>query len=433
MNDKADKLREQLDATLRRNSLDHCVKCNICETVCPVQGVTALFAGPKYSGPQSERYRAGDSVDDSIDYCSSCGTCTVSCPQGVQVSEIISLAKAVKRAEEGVPLRDRLLTQTTFMGKMMTPFAPIANAALDVRPIRKVMEATVGISADAPMPPAQKQSLRGWLKKRPARSKPATKGSVVFFHGCAGGYFEVESSKCSIEVLEHLGYDVIVPEQGCCGLAAQSNGLFDQASKSVLALARSLAEVGAELPVVSNAGSCVGMLKHEAHHYLGISDPVLDDVSVRSYDISEFLLEKIDAGEIELGELRPIEMTMPYHQPCQVRSQGMGAPASQLLRLIPGMNVVDSNATCCGMAGTYALKKEKNAIARDVGKPLFEMIERTNEGLVACDTETCRWQIQKETQVETVHPIMLLHRALGLGNTKTLPRNEQASLFARSE
>jgi glycerol-3-phosphate dehydrogenase subunit C len=38
-----------------RGSLDHCVKCTICETQCPVSNVTPLFLGPKYTGPQAER------------------------------------------------------------------------------------------------------------------------------------------------------------------------------------------------------------------------------------------------------------------------------------------------------------------------------------------------------------------------------------------
>jgi len=43
-------------------------------------------------------------------------------------------------------------------------------------------------------------------------------------------------------------------------------------------------------------------------------------------------------------------------------------------------------------------------------------VERTNEGLVAWDTEPCRWQIQNSTKVTAVHPIMLVHQALGLSD-----------------
>ena len=38
-------------------SLDQCIKCNICTTVCPVSGVTDLFPGPKYEAPQAGRFR----------------------------------------------------------------------------------------------------------------------------------------------------------------------------------------------------------------------------------------------------------------------------------------------------------------------------------------------------------------------------------------
>ena len=49
-----------LGTLLMRESLDHCVKCTICETFCPVSNVTPLFPGPKYVGPQAERFRVRD-------------------------------------------------------------------------------------------------------------------------------------------------------------------------------------------------------------------------------------------------------------------------------------------------------------------------------------------------------------------------------------
>ena len=75
-----------------RASLDHCVKCTICETQCPVARVTDMFSGPKYVGPQAERFRDGESVDHTLDYCSGCGICTWACPQGVKINEINSIA-----------------------------------------------------------------------------------------------------------------------------------------------------------------------------------------------------------------------------------------------------------------------------------------------------------------------------------------------------
>jgi glycerol-3-phosphate dehydrogenase subunit C len=397
---------------LSRASLDACVKCTICETACPVSAVTPLFSGPKFVGPQAERFRNGESVDHSLDYCSSCGACTLACPQGVQIAELNSQARAVMKADH-MPVRDQLITRTTLMGMMMTPVAPIANAALHNKPIRTIVEKVIGIHRDAPMPPAQTQTLQGWLKKRKAPAKAATRGPVVFFHGCAGGYFEVETSRKSIEVLEYLGYEVIVPKQGCCGLAQQSNGLFDQASAAVLKLCDELRSGGKGLTIISSSGSCTGMLKHEAHEIMGVSDDKLKDVATRIRDIMEFLLDLHDAGELPT-DFKPIEMTVPYHAPCQLKSQGMGQPAVEVLNLIPGLTVVESGAVCCGIAGTYGLKKEKYEVAQAVGKPLFDMVKRTNPDLALCDTETCRWQIEQSSGVKTEHPIWMVHRSYGL-------------------
>ena len=86
-----------LIATLMRDSLDHCVKCTICEAYCPVSNVTPLFPGPKYVGPQAERFRVDGepSPDASLDYCSGCGICTQVCPQGVHIAEINTQARAI--------------------------------------------------------------------------------------------------------------------------------------------------------------------------------------------------------------------------------------------------------------------------------------------------------------------------------------------------
>jgi len=97
----------------------------------------------------------------------------------------------------------------------------------------------------------------------------------------------------------------------------------------------------------------------------------------------------------------------------------MGMPAVRLLELIPGLTVVESGQACCGIAGTYGLKREKYDVAQAVGQPLFDMVVATNRNIAVCDTETCRWQITKATGVPAVHPISLIHQAYGLGPALT--------------
>jgi len=398
---------------LMRGTLDHCVKCTICETYCPVSNVTPLFPGPKYVGPQAERFRTDEpSPDASLDYCSSCGICTQVCPQGVHIAEINSQARAKLKERDGVKLRDRLIARPTLAGRLGTPVAPLANAALRSRPLRKVGERVLGIHADAPVPAYAGRTFQGWAKRHP---QPAAAKRVALFHGCGANYYEPGVAEKLVAILEHNGFAVDVPKQDCCGLPLQSNGLFDDARGYAHRLAERLAPFArAGYDIVGPSTSCTLMLKREAREILAMQDdPELRAVSERVYDISEFLLALHDRGELRT-DFRPVPETIVYHAPCQQQGHGIGKPALELFALVPGLEVIESEARCCGVAGTYGLKREKYAIAMDVGAGLFEQVRTEAQGLAACDSETCRWQIQHATGVRTVHPLELLHRAYGL-------------------
>jgi glycerol-3-phosphate dehydrogenase subunit C len=404
-----------------RGSLDHCVKCTICETACPVSNVTPLFPGPKYAGPQSERYRVADepSVDSSVDYCSGCGICSMVCPQGVKIAEINAQARDKLKRQKGIPLRDRIITRPTWLGRAGTPAAPIANLSLRVRPLRVLAEKTLGVHREAPVPKFAGRRFSRWMR---GSQTPATGRRIVYFHGCGTEYYEPWEGQKVVEILEHNGFAVEAPKQDCCGLPLQSSGLFDDARHVVLRLARALAphvRDDADTLIVGNATSCTLMLKREAREILGLEDdPDLRLVSERTYDICELLLELHHRGELRT-DFQPVSETVAYHAPCQQQGHWIGKPALELLALIPGLEVREMNARCCGIAGTYGLKAEKYEIARDVGQSLFDQVLASGASSVACDSETCRWQITHGTQRPSVHPIDFLHRAYGLDRGAT--------------
>jgi glycerol-3-phosphate dehydrogenase subunit C len=397
-----------------RSSLDHCVKCTICETVCPVSNVTPLFPGPKYAGPQAERYRAlaQPPAESSVDYCSGCGLCTQACPQGVKIAELNAHARYALKQRTGVPLRDRLIARPTVIGRLGTPVAPLANASLRARPVRVLAERLLGIHRDAALPKFAGRTFHRWAKNHRG---PVNGTKIVYFHGCGTDYYEPDVGAKVVAVLEHSGYRVEVPKQDCCGLPLQSNGLFEDARKYVLRLARALAPHARDgTLIVGNATSCTVMLKREAREILGLEDdPDLALVSSHTYDVCELLLEMHDRGELPT-DFKPVNEVVAYHAPCQLRGHWMGTPAIELLALIPGLEVRELDAHCCGIAGTYGLKREKYRIGMDAGADLFDQIRTSGAQLVACDSETCRWQIEHATNRPSVHPIELLHRAYRL-------------------
>ena len=122
------------------------------------------------------------------------------------------------------------------------------------------------------------------------------------------------------------------------------------------------------------------MLKREAREILGLEDdPDLKLVSERTYDICELLLELHDRGELRT-DFQPVNETVAYHAPCQQQGHWIGKPALELLALIPGLEVREMNARCCGIAGTYGLKAEKYEIAMAVGRDLFDQVRSLRSG-----------------------------------------------------
>jgi glycerol-3-phosphate dehydrogenase subunit C len=401
---------------LMRGSLDHCVKCTICETFCPVSNVTSKFPGPKYVGPQAERFRVRDeeSPDDSLDYCSGCGICTQVCPQGVHIAEINTQARAKLRERTGFKLRDRLIARPDVLGRLGTPAAPVANWTLNHRLTRLIADRALGIDRRAAVPDFAGWTLQGWARKH---TSPPAQRRVAYFTGCGANWYEPGMGSRTVELLEHLGCQVDVPRgQSCCGLPLQSNGMFDAARRYTRRMAKALAPAArAGIDIVGTSTSCTLMLKREAREILELEDDAdLRVVSDNIHDICEYLLMLHDRGELRT-DFRELPLTVTYHAPCQQQGHGIGKPALELMALVPGLRVIESDSTCCGVAGTYGLKNEKYQIAMDVGAGLFAQIEAVKSDLAVCDSETCRWHIEKATGVETVHPVDILYRAAGLG------------------
>jgi glycerol-3-phosphate dehydrogenase subunit C len=397
---------------------DHCLKCNVCTQACPVAAVTPLFPGPKTVGPQAQRFRDPDlpSPDGSLDYCSSCGICTLVCPHGVRVMEINTQAKAKKVESEGLTLRAWILGRNAWWGVLGTPFAPILNWLFSFGPFRYTLEKTLGMSRRGPFPRWAGYTFRGWWRRR-ENPMPADAPPVVYFHGCSTNAYEPDIGKLAVQVLEHNGFRVIVPDQGCCGLPMQSNGDFKGARRLARKNTRALADYARQgIPIVGTSASCMMALKSDYQHILGLDDDGTQALAAGVYDICEFLAALHVEGRLKT-DFRPIDGIVgpiPYHAPCQLKAHGVGRPALDVLDLIPGLRAVEMDVDCCGIAGTYGYKAEKRQIAEDVGRSLFDRIKRSGAPLAVCDTETCRWQIAQMTGVRVVHPIELLARSYGI-------------------
>jgi len=336
----------------------------------------------------------------------------------VKIAELNSRARA--RLVEGgkvslrLRLRNNLVARPELLGKIAHPVSPLANTALKLKSARWFAEFALAIHHSAPLPSFSQQTFHSWFNRHPRPSGATRK--VVYFHGCSTQYYEPRVGRAAVRVLEANGFEVIVPPQNCCGLPLLSNGEFTAARRYHRSNLRHLvgyARLG--IPIVGTSTSCTLTLKEEAPELLDMHDPDSQLLAESTFDFNEFLMLLYDEGSLNLGFM-PLPLTLGYHVPCQYRAHRLGKPGLQVLSLIPELKLIDSQAACCGIAGTYGYKEEKYAVAMDVGKPLFEFIasEVGESPVVICDSETCRWQITHATGKPAIHPVELLAKSYGL-------------------
>jgi glycerol-3-phosphate dehydrogenase subunit C len=339
----------------------------------------------------------------------------------VKIAEVNARARAEMVAQGKIGLKNRvrnnLLARSELLGILANPVAPLANTLLSNPLVRAVTEAALGIHHEAPLPSFSKQRFTDWFKHRDESMNPTDK--VVYFHGCSTQYYEPRVGKAAVQVLEANGFEVVVPPQNCCGLPLLSNGEFPAARRYHQSNVRSLVEyVRQGIPILGTSTSCILTLKEEAPELLEMFDQETRLVAENTYDLSEFLLMLLDRGKLagvdgKQPAFKPLPLTLAYHAPCQYRAHRLGKPSLEVLGLIPELEIIDSQAPCCGIAGTYGYKKEKYQVAMDVGQALFDFVRGIPGPLAVCDSETCRWQITHGTGIPSLHPVELLAAAYG--------------------
>lgn len=386
---------------------DQCIKCGICTEYCPVARVTGDFLGPKQAGPDAQRFRRPQdpSADLWVGLCIGCGKCDLVCPAGVNVSELTLMAKAKAAGEKGFNLRDWLLGHTHLFGSVAVSLASLTNKALRSPLLRWFSDRFLAIDRRTLLPAYERETFRQWFRGHPSRGEK----KVAYFYGCYTNTNEIDVGIAVVEVLEKNGFEVIIPEQDCCGMPSLGQGDIESARTLGTRTVRSLARVvDAGYDILFSSATCGHMIRCEYPEFFNIEGA--DRVAERIFDVCEYLMMLHEKGEMNT-DFEPRKDRLPYHVPCHLRSMGIGFPALDLLHLIPGLEVEDIDAGCCGLGGTYGFKKETYDVSVAIGQNLVRALKEFGSPVVVSDCEGCRMQIRHLTGLKAVHPLELLRDA----------------------
>ncbi|MBQ7772175.1 MAG: anaerobic glycerol-3-phosphate dehydrogenase subunit C [Bacteroidales bacterium] len=403
------------EKNISENNFEQCIKCTVCTVYCPVVPVNPLYPGPKQAGPDGERLRLkkGLFFDDTLKYCLNCKRCEVACPSGVRIGDIIQAAR-IKHNTQPPKLRDMILASTDIMGSLATTVAPVVNFTLGLQPTKVVMDGVLKVDKHRTFPKYASQTFERWFRKNVQTFQDSFKRHVSMFHGCYVNYNYPQLGKDLVSVMNALGYGVhLLEKEKCCGTALISNGMIDQAKKNaklnVENIRKSVNE--RQMPVIATSSSCTFTIRDEYPHLLGI-----ENADVRDYMelATRFIYRLIDQNKVKLVFKKDYKAKVAYHTPCHMERLGWGIFSTELLKMIPGVELTILDSNCCGIAGTYGFKKENYEVSQAIGKPLFDQIGSINPDYVACDCETCKWQIEMSTGKTVKNPISVLAEALDL-------------------
>jgi glycerol-3-phosphate dehydrogenase subunit C len=166
-----------------------------------------------------------------------------------------------------------------------------------------------------------------------------------------------------------------------------------------------------QMPVISTSSSCTFTMRDEYPHLLGVKN---EDVRDYIELATRFIYKLIDQDKVKLVFKKGYKAKVAYHTPCHMERLGWGIFSTELIKMIPGVELTVLDSNCCGIAGTYGFKKENYEVSQAIGKPLFDQIAKLKPDYVACDCETCKWQIEMSTGKEVKNPISILAEALDL-------------------
>ncbi|MBR5139137.1 MAG: anaerobic glycerol-3-phosphate dehydrogenase subunit C [Alistipes sp.] len=394
-------------------NFEQCIKCTVCTVYCPVAAVNPLYPGPKQAGPDGERLRLKrpEFFDESLKWCLNCKRCEVACPSNVRIGDIIQAAR-IKHSKKKPGLREYMLANTDFMGTMASPLAPVVNMAVGLKPVKYVMDKTIGIDHRRMFPKYAFGTFESWLKRRSKKQAKFAR-QVSYFHGCYVNYNNPQLGKDFVKIMNALGVGVqLLEKEKCCGVALISNGLIDQAKRqgdvNISSIRRSV--VDNKIPVVGTSSTCTFTLRDEYPHLLGIENgDVRDSIELAT----RYIYRMLSSGDVKLRFKKDApKLRVAYHTACHMEKLGWAYYSIELLRMIPSVELIELDSQCCGIGGTYGFKKENYATSQSVGESLFRKIEASGCDIVSTDCETCKWQIEMSTSKEVIHPLSILAQAL---------------------
>src|SRR6478736_8750162 len=344
-------------------------------TMCPSYMVTCEEAHSTRGRANALRLamngRLGDAklsdagVHEVLDLCLECRACKSECPVGVDMARYKSEFLAGYWDRHGLSAKARAFGSAHFTAALGSFFAPLSNRLASSGMGKRIAEQTIGLDPRRTLP----QWTRRTLRSQAARRDRQPIGALLFADTFTN-YSEPEIGLAAIDVLDAAGIDTGLAPNVCCGRPLISQGRLAEARRLAASNVHALYDAASRgVPLVFVEPSCLSAVRDDAPDLLrGELQRCARVVANQAVLFEEFLERECAEGRAALA-LKPGPVQVLLHPHCHQRSMGLAAPAKALLSRIPGATVVDLEAGCCGMAGSFGYTRDHYDVSRQTGDP----------------------------------------------------------------
>jgi len=355
-------------------------------------------------------------IYDVMDLCLSCKGCKSECPSNVDVAKLKAEFLQHYYDANGVPFRSRLIANFNKSSRLGAIAPGVYNLMMTTRGISTLIKKMSGFATKRSIPTMYKTTLKTWYSKHRKSKIKSQKSQIYLFCDEFTNYNDTEIGIKTIQLLEKLGYEVIIPEHEESGRAWLSKGLLREAKKIAKKNIDLLSPlITAEHPLIGIEPSAILTFRDE---YIDLADDdqfeTAKQLAKNVFTIEEFIASEIEKGNINKEQFTKEKRSIKLHGHCQQKALSSVIPSIKMLSLPENYSVEVIPSGCCGMAGSFGYEKEHYDLSMKIGElVLFPAVRnRSEDTMIAAAGTSCRHQVKDGTKLKALHPVEILWNAL---------------------
>jgi glycolate oxidase iron-sulfur subunit len=381
-----------------KEDLYNCLKCAVCQSVCPTYKVTRMERhAPRGRIQMVKKYIEGDlsitkSLQEALMSCILCESCAHACPSGVRLDRVFENMRMELHETLGPKFAKRAIMAALQNPMLMRLGAKMARFGQQALLVPLNMSWKMGNIPVNRLPRFNKESFRS----RMGESVPALgrrTGRVLYFTGCATDLIYEDVGMAVVSVLTSLGIEVVIPQdQVCCSVPIFLSGARREALPNIEKNLRIFDREDVDAIVV-DCSTCGGGLKKGIPHLmedLGLDAERAARVASKVKDVSEIVAERLEDLELS-DQLDNTPLAVTYHDPCHmVRTMGISKEPRKILQALDNIQLLEMAGSdqCCGGAGSFQFEHIEMSEAVTARKKAN--IRSTGARVVATGCPGCR-------------------------------------------